>query len=197
MLNATVGKYLSVEESTAAHLETWVEAGDYRRRQGFFRAAVMTLEAASREPHWQERDPLIWPALYNFRHFVELSLKMLARDTPSLVPGRVPATHELKRLWAPVRNGFELAFGAGFLEAASAIDEAVVLLHTLDPRGDGFRYATDRKGAPSIDRDMFLDPQALLGLFVEVERSLSAAQMAFDAHQTYIVEMHDEFDEPY
>lgn len=196
MVNPAVAKYLSVEESTAGHLETWVEAGDYRRRQGFFRAAVMLLEAASGEPHWQERDPLIWPALYNFRHFVELSLKMLARDTPTLVLGKVPTTHELRRLWAPVRTGFEVAFGAESGEAASAIDEAITVLQNLDPRGDGFRYATDRKGAPSIDKDVFLDPRALLGLFEDVERSLCAAEMAFDAHQTYIVEMYEEFDRP-
>src|SRR5664280_1557510 len=148
--------YRSTDDATAARLESSPAAGDYRRREGFFAAAVLLLEAAVEAEHWQKRDPMIWPGLYSFRHFVELTLKMLARDTPMLVPGDVPTTHLLSVLWSPVRGGFLEVFpddDPG--DPVGVIEEALGVLEALDPSGDGLRYATTRQGAPSIPRDVY------------------------------------------
>lgn len=186
--------YLSTDDSTAARMESAPQAGDYRRRQGFYSAANLLLETATRLEDWHDRDPLIWPALYNFRHYVELTLKMLARDTPGLISGEVPTTHRLSRLWQPARNAFQTVFPLDDPgRPVEIIDECLRLLEALDPGGDGLRYSTTRRGAPSINRDVYLDPAKLLAMIREVEGVFAAAEAAFDAHQTFLNEMWSEF----
>jgi hypothetical protein len=187
--------YLARDPATAACLESSPQAGDYRRRRGFYRAAVLMLQAAMREEAWQERDPLIWPALYSFRHYLELTLKMLARDTPVLIP---PSTarpgHRLDPLWQPVRAAITTHFGSSADEEAQVIDEAIAVLNALDRAGDALRYSTTPKGHRSISQDLYLDTEPLLSLFVSVERFLSGAETGLDAHQTTLMEIRDAFD---
>ncbi len=76
--------FLAQHEQDVVRLEADVDGGDYRRRRGFCRATVLLLESASEAETWQDGDPLVWPALTNFRHFVELTCKMLARDSGEL-----------------------------------------------------------------------------------------------------------------
>jgi hypothetical protein len=192
-----LGPYRSTDDATAARLESSPDAGDYRRRQGFFAAAVLLLEGAVGAEHWLDRDPLIWPGLYSFRHFVELTLKMLARDTPMLVTGDVPMTHLLHVLWEPVREGFEEVFPDDDPDdPIGVIEQALAVLGALDPAGDGLRYATTRKGAPSIPQDVYLDPQALMVLIREVESVFEAAESAFDDRQNHLRETREAFGTP-
>ena len=68
-------------------------------------------------------------------------------------------------------------------------ERAIAMLEALDPAGDGFRYATTRRGESSMIEDVCLDPQALLRLIREVEEVLGAAGMAFQAEAEVIQEM--------
>jgi hypothetical protein len=52
----------------------------------FWSTAMLLLEEASRAPLWNDRDPLIWPALNNFRHYLELELKNLIHEFQHLGP---------------------------------------------------------------------------------------------------------------
>ena len=98
----------------------------------------MLLETAGEAELWQKRDPLVWPGLCSFRHFVELTLKMLARDTPILIPGDVPTTHRLSVLWAPVREGFREVFPDDDRgDPVGVIEEALAVLEALDPTDCG------------------------------------------------------------
>ena len=164
-------------------------AGDYRRRNGFRSAAVLLLEEAARARMWNDRDPLIWPALYNFRHYVELELKYLIREFQELDLGVPLATHRLRKLWPPVAKGFARCFGNEDREPFDVLERAIAMLEALDPAGDGFRYATTRRGESSMIEDVYLDPQALLRLIREVEEVLGAAGMAFQAEAEVIQEM--------
>ena len=80
----------SFDDMSAARLEGDPAAGDYRRRKGFHSAAVLLLQEAAKAAIWNDRDPLVWPALYSFRHYVELELKYLVRGFPELGLGTPP-----------------------------------------------------------------------------------------------------------
>ena len=183
--------FRSSDDSSSARLEHDPRAGDYRRRKGFRSAAVLLLEEAAAADLWNDRDPLVWPALYSFRHYVELELKYLMREFPELGLGVPPATHRLRRLWLPVEEGFARCFGNEDREPFDVLERAIAMFEALDPAGDGFRYATTRRGESSMIEDVYLDPQTLLRLIREVDEVLGAAGMAFQAEAEVIQEMLD------
>jgi hypothetical protein len=170
--------FLSADDWTASRLESDPDAGDYRRRQGFGRAAVLLLETAAAQEIWNDRDPLLLPALYSFRHYVELELKELGRDAVAFGARPPKATHTLGQLWPAVRDGFARCF-PGDDDAIPLVERAIAVLCALDPLSDGLRYATRRDGTPSIPQDVYLDPAALLGLVREVILVFEAAESAF------------------
>lgn len=181
----------SFDDMSAARLEGDPAAGDYRRRKGFQSAAVLLLEEAAKAPVWNDRDPLVWPALYSFRHYVELELKYLVRGFPELGLGTPPATHRLRTLWSPVVKGFARCFGEEDRQPFDVLERAIAILETLDPAGDGLRYATTRAGQSSMTEDVYLDPLALLRLIHEVDEVLGAAGMAFQAEADAVRDMFD------
>lgn len=181
--------FRSSNDTSAARLEHDPRAGDYRRRNGFQSAAVLLLEEAAAAPQWNDRDSLVWPALYSFRHYVELELKYLIREFPELGLGVPPATHRLRKLWLSVAEGFTRCFGDEDREPFDVLERAIAMLEALDPAGDGFRYATTRIGKSSMIEDAYLDPQVLLRLIREVDEVLGAAGTAFQAEAEGIREM--------
>ena len=150
---------------------------------------MLLLEEASQARLWNDRDPLVWPALYGFRRYMELELKYLIREFPELGLGVPPATHRLGRLWVSVAKGFAKCFGNEDRQPFDALERAIAMLEALDPAGDGFRYATTRLGESSMVEDVYLDPQALLRLIREVDEVLGTAGMAFQAEAEVIREM--------
>jgi hypothetical protein len=188
MIPDPLAAFRSFDDSSAARLEGDPKAGDYRRRKGFRAAAVLLLEQAATVGPWQDRDPLIWPALYSFRHYVELELKYLVREFPALGLGVPAPTHRLRKLWPPVAEGFARCFGNEDREPFDVLERAIGMLEELDPAGDGFRYATTKSGKSSMIQDVYLDPQALLRLIREVDEVLDAAESAFQAEADCIQE---------
>jgi hypothetical protein len=189
MVTDPLAAFRSSDDSSAAQLECDPGAGDYRRRKGFRLAAVRLLEEAAAADRWNDRDPLVWPALYSFRHYVELELKYLIREFPQLGLGVPPTTHRLRQLWPSVAEGFARCFGNEDREPFDVLERAIAMFDALDPAGDGFRYATTRRGKPSMIKDVYLDPQALLRLIREVDEVLGAASMAFQATAEAFQEM--------
>lgn len=189
MVTDPLAAFRSSDDSSAAQLECDPGAGDYRRRKGFWSAAVLLLKEAAATDLWNDRDPLVWPALYSFRHYVELELKYLIREFPQLGLGVPPTTHRLRRLWSSVAEGFVKCFGDEDREPFDVLERAIAMFDALDPAGDGFRYATTRRGTPSMIEDVYLDPQALLRLICEVDEVLGAAGMAFQATAEVLQEM--------
>jgi hypothetical protein len=191
MVMDPLAAFRSSDDSSAAQLERDPGAGDYRRRKGFRSAAVLLLEQAAAADRWNDRDPLVWPALYSFRHYVELELKYLIREFPQLGLGAPPVTHRLRQLWPSVAEGFIKCFGDKDREPFDVLERTIAMFDALDPNGDGFRYATTRRGEPSMIEDVFLDPQALLRLIREVDEVLGAAGMAFQATAEVLQEMRE------
>jgi hypothetical protein len=186
--------YQATNDWTASRLESDPNAGDYRRRQGFGRAAVLLLEAAADQEIWNDRDPLLLPALYSFRHYVELELKELGRDAVAFGAAPPKNTHKLGQLWPAVRDGFTRCF-PGDDDAIPLVEHTIAVLDALDPFGDGLRYATRRDGTRSIPQDVYLEPVALLALFKQTILVFEAAESAFDDRIEFEREMAEAYRE--
>jgi hypothetical protein len=93
------------------------------------------------------RDSLVFPIIFNYRQFVELSLKyLIATYGPTVgVPARWK-THELIALWnafAKVLQKYGHPYpNEGDLATAKIIAEFA----KVDPRSDSYRYPVDRDG---------------------------------------------------
>ncbi|MBP2158885.1 MULTISPECIES: hypothetical protein [Asticcacaulis] len=110
--------------------------------QGYFWASEILLKAAIKG---RERDSLIFPALFNFRHAVEVALKWHIEDTGGVVPKG--AGHKLSVLVDAFRKTAE-----GIPDDVTYISEYVIdcisELDKIDPHSLTFRYAAklDRSG---------------------------------------------------
>lgn len=173
--------FRSTEDWAAASLERDVAVGGERRRQGFLKTARLLLQAAVDAAHWSERDALIWPALYCFRHYVELQLKQLARAGLALGLAQPTNTHKLRPSWLPVRAGIARTLGESD-EPIATVDQAIAVFDALDPSGDGLRYATRRDGTPSMAVGVYIEPASLLRLIEATADVLNAAETAFDVY---------------
>lgn len=102
-------------------------------------------------------DYVVLPAVFNFRHYLELQLKALILQTQTLLDEtpKVANEHRLETLWA------ELEKRAGRVspdfkgQEVAAVKACVRELAGLDHGSDAFRYPVNKKGDDSHDRRDF------------------------------------------
>jgi hypothetical protein len=102
------------------------------------------------------QDCLAYPIAFLYRQHLELLLKaVVSRGALLLEDRRIRVKgHDLTRLWVDARSVIERVWPDGDDEARVLLDgiAAVVSeLHEVDPRSDGFRYATSLDGTRSLD----------------------------------------------
>lgn len=117
---------------------------------GYFEAGMQLVEVLIKDSGVRGSiDILVYPLVYNFRHAIELGLKHLAQTLPCLseTPGGIQLTHNLKDNWIKVRKHLEMhpqLLGTG--EEIRFIDDLLMDLCELDPKGEVFRFPSDTKG---------------------------------------------------
>ena len=96
-----------------------------------------------------DRDMLVFPIIFNYRHFLELSLKYhLATYGPTVGVDANWNTHDLATLWT---NFLELLERYGTKdpdEADPIVGEIVLEFAKIDPRSYSYRYPVDIHGNP-------------------------------------------------
>lgn len=99
-----------------------------------------------------EIDFLIYPILYLYRHYLELSLKGLIRDGVSLLDwGRKPPEgHGLNNLWIQAKGVINAAARLDGQKEPnlSIIDNCIKRFAEADPTGEFFRYPRHRDDKP-------------------------------------------------
>lgn len=120
--------------------------------QGYRRAVEVLLEHFLRDIVGTsfDRDFLILPILYLFRHYLELRLKDI------IVYGRIilgqtyqqPWGHELDKLWQDCKPICEGVLGKAYSESLDEVERCVQEMTWLDPNSEHFRYPRDKYGKP-------------------------------------------------
>jgi hypothetical protein len=113
--------------------------------EGYKRAADLAVNHASGDRF--DRDMLVFPILFNYRQFIELSLKyQLATHGRRVGIDANWKTHDLAILWASFRDRLE-RFGTPDPDEADPVVESVVLeFAKIDPGSYSNRYPVDRQG---------------------------------------------------
>jgi hypothetical protein len=116
---------------------------------GFQRGADMIVDAAKKDD--LHPDDLFFPVAFLYRHHLELMLKELVRL--GVQSGALEkcedcmAKHNLHKLWNKVKTLIQKVWpdSAGD-DLLLAVERVILEFHKLDPAGQAWRYARDKRG---------------------------------------------------
>jgi hypothetical protein len=137
---------------------------------------------ASATDNRQMRDFLVFPIIFNYRQFLELSLKyQLATYGPAVGIEPNWNTHFLDRLWGEFLEMLERYRSEDPDEADPVVSEIILEFAKIDPASYSYRYPLDRHGnlVPVAYRDLHLPTladvmEAVAGYFTGCDGYLSS-----------------------
>lgn len=115
--------------------------------EGYKSAADLMVQAAANDR--PTRDILVFPIIFSYRHFLELSLKYhLATFGPAVGIEPKWKSHYLDTLWSDFLAMLEHYGTKDPDEADPVVGEIILEFAKIDPRSDSYRYPVDRQGNP-------------------------------------------------
>lgn len=136
-----------------AVLDQVTSVGDFHAA-GYRQAAEILLRRFLDDPDGTagERDSLVLPILFLFRHYLELRFKDIIVYGQCLTGQHprypVEEKHDLKKLWEKVQKLYKAILGPGCLSEFDKIGKCVTDLCELDPKSESFRYPCDKNSRP-------------------------------------------------
>jgi hypothetical protein len=134
----------------------WIDGAEIERNE-FARLVFMTrgyklagdlMVARAKEDRYDRKD-LIYPILFNYRHFVELSLKYLISTYGSVVAIEpIWDTHRLEKLWFRFSEIMIAYRDPAENDARNAVGAVIAEFAKVDPDSFSYRYPVTRKGEP-------------------------------------------------
>jgi hypothetical protein len=117
----------------------------YGMTQGYKRAADLLVERATVER--PDRDFLVYPVIFCYRHYLELSLKMIIQEYgPSVGVKPNWKDHRLEKLWPVVKkilDDYNVSNGTDDI-----VEECIAEFAKIDPNSFTYRYPVDTNGTP-------------------------------------------------
>lgn len=170
---------------------------DYAYREGYRRAGRILTDWV--EVHG-EQDFLVFPICHAYRHFVELTLKLLIVDCFAVVD-RPPSQHEsnllhkhnLKALWEAFKSVAAEVEKDGAGESPSpqdlvGLDSYVDQLHTVDSGSFAFQYQLTKGGTVSTGNITTIN----LGQFCTHMESMCIYLSGYEGYYQHLIELRDE-----
>lgn len=155
---------------------------NYRLLRGYKRAGDILIQGALADR--ADCRNLIFPALFNYRHYVELALKAIVDDHGPFVGISLgQKNHRLPELWQ-LFCAVAAAFGCDCSEgAAVAVEECINELAAIDASSAVFRYARDVRGnTPALPIDG-LDLVRLHDVMNGIENFFECSDLEFSHRQ--------------
>jgi hypothetical protein len=147
---------------------------------GCMNAAAALIEVS--EGDRPEREILIYPILYNYRHGVELAMKWIIvryGRYSSSEAGRIEH-HDLWNLWQICRRIITEVGTDG--EAILIVEQVIKELHDLDRRALAFRYSHNKKGALIALPDALIDLENVRDVMEAVGKFFGGADAQLAAY---------------
>jgi hypothetical protein len=120
--------------------------------EGYKRAADLIFDQFGQEPRVIAVGWLVFPAIFLYRHFVELSLKDIISLGSYIETDNAhfPPTHDLSALWREARELIK-SIGPGCTDDdLDAMGSLIQELNTIDSGSFSFRYPINKDGAPTL-----------------------------------------------
>lgn len=140
---------------------------------GYKSAADLMVERATAD-NWH-RNTLVYPIIFNYRHFIELSLKYLIYSYGHTVGvDSIWNSHDLDKIWKRFRDVI-VGYGGNDSDASSPdVERIIAEFAKVDPGSFSHRYPVDTKGDPIPVEHDNLDLAVLADVMQAVENYFSA-----------------------
>ncbi len=151
-------------------------------------------------------DTLFFPICFNYRHFLELSMKHLiigaekfadisaelgyGEKIPVSVAGKIKNEHSLEKLLNWLIERFEKISGEQF---DNELKELIVEFHNIDPNGQIFRYPVLKDGSFSLPDHTNYDVENIRLQMGKVNNYLTGMDAWLDENSQMALEMLYEF----
>jgi hypothetical protein len=130
---------------------------------------------------------LIFPIVFLYRHYVELSLKETLHDASWFVADvmRTNPTHDLRTLWKNARGILPVVWPEAQPAQIDAVEACITEISEHDPRSMAFRYPFDKEENPhlenldSIDLRNLRDVMDRVGNFLYCLGEATAQQLEY------------------
>lgn len=130
-----------------AHIEQYGRSRLVLMMSGYKHGADLMVERSAE--HRYDRDTLVFPILFNYRQYIELSLKyLIATYGRTVGVEAIWNSHDLTRLWTTF---LEVLDGYGERDSDGSdgiVGEIVAEFAKVDPKSFSYRYPVDIKGQP-------------------------------------------------
>lgn len=166
-----------------AFIEKHTHARMVMMTTGYKKGADLMLETAKADR--RERDALVYPIIFNYRQFIELSLKYLIATYGRAVGVQaIWKSHDLAELWRAFTTMLE-AYGHDDPEAVEDVVAVIIAeFSKVDPQSFSYRYPVDTKGRPIPIAHQELD-------LVTLADVMEAVEGYFDGCDGYLSHLHD------
>src|SRR5689334_13651424 len=150
----------------------------YRLLRGYKRAGDVLAQKALTDRY--DRDNLVWPALFNYRHYIELALKAIVESHGPFVGISLRSkNHSLPELWSSFIE-IATAFGNDCSDAAViAVGKCIDEFATIDGRSTAFRYARSMDGQTPALPPCGVDLVTLQGTMSGIQNFFECADLDF------------------
>jgi hypothetical protein len=175
---------------------------EYAYRQGYRRAAKLLAEYVCNE--CKDQDLLVYPIVHNYRHHVELTLKHLIalgsylseRTITPEIGTLLLNEHGLTQLWGTLKP---ILFAAGAAVGwkpenldIEGVESYIRQLSAADRGSYSFRYATDKKGKPSLPGMTHLNIYVFANHMEQLAEYLDTIAFGFSIEEDLKQEYEDE-----
>lgn len=149
---------------------------------GYKRAADLLVECGEADRF--DRDALVYPIIFNYRQFIELSLKhLIATYGPAVGIKAIWNKHDLSELWKAFTKLLD-GYGCQDVEETDpVVAEIIAEFSKVDPASFSYRYPVDTKGNPIPITHEELDLKALADVMHALEGYFTGCDGYFDSLQ--------------
>lgn len=142
------------EYPTTAHINRW-KADWMVYAHGYATVADLALANSSRI----ERDSIVYPVIFLYRHAIELALKYTLLIARRLLdePGGLQKGHGLNNIWAQLRPLLERIWDDGPEHDLRAVDALIREMDHKDQNAEKFRYPISRGGERFFGSDELIN----------------------------------------
>ena len=162
---------------------TTVESSQFLRphqiKAGYLHAANSLVQQTQEHP--KKRETLVFPIIFSYRQYIELSLKYLIDDFGAMVGVNANwTTHDLARLWHMLENILEEYGTSDPDKADQVVRKIIAQFAKVDPQSYSYRYPVDTRGQEIPTAIEELDLEVLADVMKGVESYFNGCQDYLD-----------------
>lgn len=161
--------------------------------EGYKLAAKVLSEKVLNEMN--NRDTLIFPILFLYRHYLELKLKEILEQGSIFLDEscEIPQNHNIMALWADTRKIILNIWPDTALKTVKGIEAILMDIHNVDRGSDAFRYPIKKSGDFTLDGYKMINLRNFISLIEPIIEDLEGMSLGIEAYKDHKDEMMREY----